>query len=779
MTGASAAGSESNATVACPSHNTVQLIRMGVNVQQSDFVVALAGNPNTGKSTVFNALTGLRQHTGNWPGKTVTRAEGGFLYDGRSYKLVDLPGTYSLLATSADEEVARDFILFGQPDVTVVVVDACRLERNLNLALQVLEITDRVVLCLNLMDEARRQHLEVEVEALSRELGVPVAPTAARYRVGLTELLGKIDAVATGRIPCTPKRVGGQAARLKRLVGELSARLGEAFPELPNAQWVSLRLLDGDERILQAVRSGELGDITGDKIVREDAGEAMQPAPAVVVSSAEPGRHASPVASAQSSERSDQAGAILRVLAATEQLRWQAGPGFHQALVEGIYTEAAGIADRTVHRDLRRPAVDWDRRLDWLLTNRWTGFPIMIAMLAVVLWITVSGANLPSGLLFGLLIDTAHPLLKSASAWIHLPWWLDGLLIDGIYLATAWVVAVMLPPMAIFFPLFTLLEDFGYLPRVAFNMDRVFRRCGAHGKQALTMCMGYGCNAAGVVATRVIDSPRERLLAIITNNFSLCNGRWPTQILIATIFVGALAPAYLSGLVSAAAVVGVALLGVAVMFGTSWILSKTMLRGEASSFHLELPPYRPPRLLQTLYTSLIDRTIYVLWRAIVFAVPAGAAIWLIANLPVGNGSLAELLVELLDPAGILIGLNGVILLAYVVAIPANEIVIPTVLMLTVATTGLSGVGAGSGVMFEAESAGETAAILRAGGWTLLTGVNLMLFSLLHNPCSTTIYTIWRETRSVKWTFVATALPLALGVTVCFLVAQIWRSLSGM
>ncbi len=779
MTGASAAGSESNATVAYPSHNTVQLIRMGVNVQQSDFVVALAGNPNTGKSTVFNALTGLRQHTGNWPGKTVTRAEGGFLYDGRSYKLVDLPGTYSLLATSADEEVARDFILFGQPDVTVVVVDACRLERNLNLALQVLEITDRVVLCLNLMDEARRQHLEVDVEALSRELGVPVAPTAARYRVGLTELLGKIDAVATGRISCTPKRVGGQAARLKRLVGELSARLGEAFPELPNAQWVSLRLLDGDERILQAVRSGELGDITGDKIVREDDGQAMQPAPAVVVSSAEPGRHASPVASAQSSERSDQAGAILRVLAATEQLRWQAGPGFHQALVEGIYTEAAGIADRTVHRDLRRPAVDWDRRLDWLLTNRWTGFPIMIAMLAVVLWITVSGANLPSGLLFGLLIDTAHPLLKSASAWIHLPWWLDGLLIDGIYLATAWVVAVMLPPMAIFFPLFTLLEDFGYLPRVAFNMDRVFRRCGAHGKQALTMCMGYGCNAAGVVATRVIDSPRERLLAIITNNFSLCNGRWPTQILIATIFVGALAPAYLSGLVSAAAVVGVALLGVAVMFGTSWILSKTMLRGEASSFHLELPPYRPPRLLQTLYTSLIDRTIYVLWRAIVFAVPAGAAIWLIANLPVGNGSLAELLVELLDPAGILIGLNGVILLAYVVAIPANEIVIPTVLMLTVATTGLSGVGAGSGVMFEAESAGETAAILRAGGWTLLTGVNLMLFSLLHNPCSTTIYTIWRETRSVKWTFVATALPLALGVTVCFLVAQIWRSLSGM
>jgi ferrous iron transport protein B len=286
--------------------------------------------------------------------------------------------------------------------------------------------------------------------------------------------------------------------------------------------------------------------------------------------------------------------------------------------------------------------------------------------------------------------------------------------------------------------------------------------------------MGFGCNAAGVVATRVIDSPRERLLAIITNNFSLCNGRWPTQILIATIFVGALVPAYLSGLASTAAVVGVALLGAAVTFAVSWALSKTLLRGEASSFHLELPPYRPPRLLQTLYTSLIDRTIFVLWRAMVFALPAGAVIWLLANIPAGSGSLAQFLVGQLDPVGILIGLNGVILLAYVVAIPANEIVIPTVLMLTVATTGLAGFGSGEGVMFEAESATETADILQAGGWTLLTGVNLMLFSLLHNPCSTTIYTIWKETRSVKWTFVASTLPLVLGIIVCLLVAIAWR-----
>jgi ferrous iron transport protein B len=377
-----------------------------------------------------------------------------------------------------------------------------------------------------------------------------------------------------------------------------------------------------------------------------------------------------------------------------------------------------------------------------------------------------------------LLLGTVHPLLKSAAAYAGLPWWLDGLLIDGVYLATAWVVSVMLPPMAIFFPMFTLLEDFGYLPRVAFNLDRTFHRCGAHGKQALTMCMGFGCNAAGVVATRVIDSPRERLIAILTNNFSLCNGRWPTQILIGTIFLGVLVPPYLSGVVAAGAVAGIALLGVACMFLAAWVLSRTVLQGEPSSFHLELPPYRPPRVMQTLYTSLIDRTIFVLWRAVMFALPAGAVIWLVANIHIGGWSVAEWAVDFLDPVGVLIGLNGVILLAYVVAIPANEIVIPTVLMLTVLTAGLTDAGQGRGVMFEAESATATAAVLRAGGWTALTGVNLMLFSLLHNPCSTTIYTIWKETRSVKWTILATLMPLAMGAAVCFVVAQTWQLIGG-
>jgi ferrous iron transport protein B len=417
---------------------------------------------------------------------------------------------------------------------------------------------------------------------------------------------------------------------------------------------------------------------------------------------------------------------------------------------------------------------DIDRRLDALLTSRWLGFPLMLAVLAAVFWITIEGANVPSAMLASMLIDGAHPWLVGVGDAMGLPWWLNGLLFDGVYLATAWVVSVMLPPMAIFFPIFTLLEDFGYLPRVAFNLDALFRTAGAHGKQALTMCMGFGCNAAGVVSTRVIDSPRERLIAIITNNFSLCNGRWPTQILIATIFIGALAPVHLAGLVSAAAVVGIAVLGIVVMFVTSWLLSRTVLRGEATSFSLELPPYRPPRILQTLYTSVIDRTLIVLGRAVVFAIPAGAVIWLLSNVTLGDLSLAEHAVAWLDPVGLLVGLNGVILLAYVVAIPANEIVIPTVLMLTVLTSGVSGAGPGAGVMFELDSVDATGELLRAGGWTLLTAVNVMLFSLLHNPCSTTIYTIYKETRSARWTTLATLLPVVMGAVVCFLVTQVWR-----
>ncbi len=471
------------------------------------------------------------------------------------------------------------------------------------------------------------------------------------------------------------------------------------------------------------------------------------------------------------------AAAARQILDTAARLRWEVGSNLHENVVEAIYTDAAQIADRAVTYPDKPPRFNLDRAIDRLVTSRIWGFPLMLLLFTLVFWITIVGSNYPSAWLAAILLDTIYPLLKTAAAAVGLPWWLDGLLIDGVYLATAWVVSVMLPPMAIFFPLFTLLEDFGYLPRVAFNLDNIFKKSGAHGKQALSMMMGFGCNAAGVVSTRVIDSPRERLIAIITNNFALCNGRWPTQILIATLFIGALAPAYLAGIISALAVVGIATLGVLLSFVVSWGLSRSWLKGQASTFSLELPPYRPPRFWQTVYTSLIDRTIYVLWRAIVFAAPAGAVIWLTANIYIGDASLAVHLVSLLNPIGLLLGLNGVILLAYVVAIPANEIVIPTVLMLTVLVTGVQGFGSGAGVMFEG-SEGETMTLLQAGGWTLLTAVNLMLFSLIHNPCSTTIYTIYKETGSKRWTAVAALLPLALGFMVTFVVAQVWRLLAG-
>ncbi len=464
------------------------------------------------------------------------------------------------------------------------------------------------------------------------------------------------------------------------------------------------------------------------------------------------------------------------LLKAARTLQAEVGAGMHDQLAEALYTDAARLADRAVTHPDERPRFDLDRAIDRLVTSRTWGFPIMILLLTVVFWITIQGANVPSALLATLLLDTVHPALKDGASALGFPWWLSGVLIDGAYLAGAWVVSVMLPPMAIFFPLFTLLEDFGYLPRVAFNLDRLFSRAGAHGKQALSMTMGFGCNAAGVVATRVIDSPRERLIAILTNNFAICNGRWPTLIMVSTIFIGGAVPAALAGLVSAAAVVSIAVLGVLLTFAVSWFLSRTMLKGEASVFSLELPPYRPPRIWQTLYTSVIDRTLIVLGRAVTMAVPAGVVIWTISNVHVGGGSAAEHLVAALDGFGWLLGLNGVILVAYIVAIPANEIIIPTILMLTVLTARLSGVGEGAGVMFELESGNAIRDILHAGGWTTLTAINLMLFSLIHNPCSTTILTIYHETRSLKWTAVATALPVVLGLAVTFTLATAARLL---
>lgn len=708
---------------------------LGSASEKSDYTIALAGNPNTGKSTLFNALTGLKQHTGNWPGKTVNSAKGSFSYQDHAYQVVDLPGTYSLLSNSEDEEVARDYILFGKPDVTVVVVDAGRLERHLSLVLQIQAITSKVVVCLNLMDEASRHGVRVDVRSLSKDLGVPVVATSARSKEGIADLLLVIHQVATGKIVSKKQGIQGLPPQTQQAIDAVCLALYAGDPNVPSASWLAMRLLQNDVAVGKAFRSGELSS--------ELKGDAFEP-----------------IAQLVASHQTD-----------SELL-------YSSQLAEAVFNRVFKIVKTTVQSDEQQRAFRVDRAIDTIVTSKYWGFPIMLLLLGGVLWLTIIGSNYPSSALSFLLLDQLYPFLKGGSAAIGLPWWLSGFLIDGVYLATAWVVAVMLPPMAIFFPLFTLLEDFGYLPRVAFNLDRIFKKTGAHGKQALTMSMGFGCNAAGVVATRIINSPREKLIAIITNNFSLCNGRWPTQILMATIFIGALASPAIAHTVSTLAVIAIVVLGIGFTFFTSWLLSRTLLKGESSFFTLELPPYRPPSVLQTIYTSIIDRTLIVLWRAIVFAAPAGAIIWLISNVHLGDTSLALWAIEALDPIAVLIGLNGVILLAYVLAIPANEIVIPTILMLTAMTLGEAALGEGAGVMFEV-SDGEIASILRMAGWTTLTGVNLMLFSLLHNPCSTTIYTIYKETNSLKWTAVASLLPVVYGVVVCFLVTLAWSYFSSL
>ena len=709
----------------CALNPSASLKPLGEEAGTYHYTIALAGNPNTGKSTVFNALTGLRQHTGNWPGKTVTRAEGSFSFHDQRYRIIDLPGTYSLLSTSEDEEVARDFILFGKPDVTVIVVDASRLERNLSLALQILEITDKAVLCLNLMDEARRHHITIDTRTLSRDLGIPVVATSARTKEGIPDLLFAIEEVVSGKFQTKKQTYIDLPKENAEAIAELQSALSELNPELPNTRWLAMRLIEGDESVQKGMEEGTF--------------------------------------SAENNPEKQS-----RVLRIADEYHKILGDHYRNDLVEAIYAQATALINASVSTDFSARSFRIDRAIDRVVTHKIWGFPIMFLLLAGVLWITIIGANYPSQWLSDLFVGWLYPLLKDGANALHFPWWLSGFLIDGVYLATTWVISVMLPPMAIFFPLFTLLEDFGYLPRVAFNLDKLFRTAGAHGKQALTMSMGFGCNAAGVVATRIINSPREKLIAIITNNFSLCNGRWPTQILIATLFIGALVPKQWSGTVAMLAVIGIAVLGIAFSFLTSWLLSKTLLKGESSFFVLELPPYRPPRFFQTLYTSLIDRTLIVLWRAIVFAAPAGAVIWLICNLQIAQQPIALWLIQGLDPIGVFIGLNGVILLAYIVAIPANEIVIPTVLMLTTMVLGQTAVGEGAGVLMEA-STSQVGVLLHAGGWTLLTAVNLMLFSLLHNPCSTTIYTIYKETQSKKWTLIATLLPVLYGIVVCFLV----------
>lgn len=646
-----------------------------------DYKITLAGNPNTGKSTIFNSLTGMHQHTGNWTGKTVENAAGICNYKNKKYLFVDIPGTYSLMADSEEEKIARDYISSGISDITVVIVDATRLERNLNLVYQIMNLTDDIIVCVNLLDEAKIKGISVDLKKLSDELGVPVVGTIAKKKSSLQNLLKTIDLVCNGKIICDPKKV------------DLSSN------DCANS------------------------DPTGNKSYDDNSASNDDDT------------------SVKNSESKEDLYTKL------------------------IFKRAKEVTDKVcTFRNINYN--ERDKKIDKILTSKKFGIPIMILFFCLIFWITIVGANYPSELLskfFGFL----EPHFANLLILLHAPSWLNSLLVDGVYKTVTWIVSVMLPPMAIFFPLFTLLEDLGYLPRIAFNLDKCFKKCCSSGKQALTMCMGFGCNAAGVIGCRIISSKRERLIAIITNNFVPCNGRFPFLITIATIFFsGAIAShnSLKSSLIATLIVCIVICIGIAFTFLISKLLSKTLLKGKTEGAILELPPYRKPQVGRILVSSLIDRTLFVLGRALCVAIPAGIIIWILSNINIGDLSLLTYIANFFDPFAKLMGLDGYILTAFLLGLPANEIVLPIILMCYTR----------AGTLVDMESLQSIFEILSANGWTILTAINVMLFSLLHFPCGTTLLTIKKETNSWKWAFISFAIPTVCGILVCMLNTLIYH-----
>ncbi|WP_368235425.1 ferrous iron transport protein B [Clostridium perfringens] len=682
---------------------------------KEDYVVALAGNPNVGKSTVFNALTGLNQHTGNWPGKTVAKAEGYYEFKDSTIKIVDLPGTYSLLSNSEEEEIARDYICFNDPDIVVVVADATSLERNLNLFIQISEITEKAILCVNLIDEAEKNNIKIDLDLLSKELNSTIVSSSARNGVGIEELKEAIFKEIT--LKASKKNAINYDSPIEKAIEEIEVILDEIL-EVPKRKkrWIALRILEGNTSILKSLYN------------KYNIQE--------------------------------------KYINMISKIKDELNKNYKDQLVEdiiikSIIKEAERIGNKVVKGG--EEYTDTQRKIDKILVSKSTGIPIMIMTLLIVLWITITLANYPSEMLANMFAH-GELYIRDFFSGLNLPPWISGILIDGIYVTLAWVISVMLPPMAIFFPMFTLLEDLGYLPRIAFNLDKCFKKCCACGKQALTMCMGLGCNAAGIIGCRIINSPRERIIAILTNAFMPCNGRFPMLISIAAIFIGGISVGIKESFISALTVTVVIILGVLMTLLVSKILSKTILKGMPSNFILELPPYRKPQIGKVIVRSIFDRTLYVLGRAIAIAAPAGAVIWIFSNIMIGDSSILTICANYLSPLANAIGVDGYILMAFILGLPANEIVMPIIIMSYLRAT----------TMLELDNLYELKELLVANGWTILTAINVMILCLMHYPCGTTLWTIKQETKSFKWTALSFLIPTVAGIVICFITTQIWR-----
>ena len=690
--------------------------------------VILAGNPNVGKSTIFNALTGLKQHTGNWSGKTVALASGVFKYGDTSFELTDLPGTYSIISNSPEEEIARDAICFENADFTLVIADATCLARNLNLLLQILEINLNVVLCVNLVDEAEKKGMYIDTDALGRQLGIPVIGISARRRGDIQRLKRFLYDIAKNGFKTT-----GQKA-VVRYCNEIESAVEKVYAVLPgkmyssfSRRFMALKLIDN------CAMAAKLLDYT-----KSDGGERIR-----IISEAD------------------------RVKAELAEKGFDS-VSVRDAIVGGIVEKSQRIASACsciiCNKEDKMCGIR-SIKADKILTSRLFGIPIIIGFLGILIWITVVGANYPSQALlafFGFL----KPYVEKALMYIHLPPNITAVLTDGVYHTTAWVTSVMLPPMMIFFPLFTLLEDLGYLPRLAFNLDRCFKRAGSCGKQALTMCMGLGCNAVGVTGCRIISSKRQRLAAMITNCFIPCNGRFSMLISLSAIFMGEVISLGSNSAAAALFVLLLIIIGVSAAMLVTSLITKVFLKEDGEGFSLELPPFRKPKIVKTLIRSVFDRTLHVLCRAIRVSAPAGAIIWLMANISIGDASILMHCADFLNPLARLMGLDGVILLAFILALPANEIVLPIILMGYMA----------SGSMADAESLSGLHNILVSNGWTVLTAVNVMLFSVLHFPCATTLWTIKKESGSIAWTVAAFIIPTVTAVMVCMVTTGVYKLL---